>query len=47
VKLPYAPIHARLAVAAGDNLHHGQRDPYPEIRNYLAVPREKLALVGR
>jgi FkbM family methyltransferase len=26
---------------------HAQRDEYPEIRNYLAVPREKLALVER
>jgi FkbM family methyltransferase len=26
---------------------HARRDEYPEIRNYLAVPREKLALVER
>jgi len=26
---------------------HAQRDDYPDIRNFLAVPREKLALVER
>ena len=26
---------------------HAERDLYPEVRNYLAVPREKLALVER
>jgi FkbM family methyltransferase len=26
---------------------HEQRDEYPEIRNYLAVPKEKLALIER
>ena len=29
----------------GTILPHLQRDEYPEIRNYLAVPREKLSLV--
>jgi hypothetical protein len=41
------PIHALPDAAPGENIHHAQRDPYPEVRNHLAALREKLAFVER